>query len=264
MADTQTVAATTASAHRGSAGLWARYRSTGDPDARRQLLENNLGLVHYCTNEMAMRLRDRAAFDELLGAATLGLVSAVEGFDPERGLAFSSYATPRIRGAILDELRRQEWRPRRTRARQTELARTRESLSQQLGRAPRPVEVAEAMGIDLPTFYSWSDRTAMQQVPLDAPADRDGARHSLEETLGDPEPTDLFEHLDSADRLLMLREALASLPERERLVLSLSYYENVNLKQIGELLHITESRVSQIRTRALKRLRERIGAREDL
>jgi RNA polymerase sigma factor for flagellar operon FliA len=246
--------------------LWQRYRSLGDPEARRQLLDHYLGLVHHTAREMTRRVPADLELDDLVSAGTLGLVQALEGFDPSRGLAFSTYAMPRIRGAMLDELRGRDWMPRSVRTHARQLAQARAQLRQRLGRAPEPREVARTLGVDLATYWRWADeadgrtmvtlnRTAAPGTPEEAP---------LVDTIPDGNGDEPGEALTRAEALSQLREAFAALPHKDRLVLTLYYYEELTLRQIGDVLHITESRVSQIRTRALQRLREqvhRVGGR---
>ncbi|HVP14711.1 MAG TPA: FliA/WhiG family RNA polymerase sigma factor [Terriglobales bacterium] len=237
--------------------LWARYRGEGDPGARSELLDRYIGLVHHTARELAKRVSRGIELDELISAGTVGLVQALEGFDPARGAAFSSNAMPRIRGAMLDELRAQDWMPRAARSRQRQIAAARDELRQRLGRAPRDAEVAESMGVDLRTFWRWAEQSEGRVVlALDAPA----AAHeygpaSLAESIADVESPAPGDELSREETLDALHDAFAALPEKDRLVLSLYYYERLNLREIGEVLHVGESRVSQIRTRALRRLR---------
>ncbi len=244
--------------------LWARYRAGGDVDARARLLDGYLGLVHHAARELLKTVSQQLELDELVSAGTLGLVHAIEGFDPGRGLAFSTYAVPRIRGAMLDELRSRDWIPRSIRTRRRLLARTRAALQQQLGRAPEPHEMAVALGIDLPTYWRWSGETDPRvMLALHHAATHEGEEHALEETIPDPASLEPHEALTHAETLAELRDAFTELPQRERLVLTLYYYEELSLRQIGEVLHVTESRVSQIRQRALARLRRQVELQED-
>jgi len=239
--------------------LWLRYANHRDPEARHQLLDRYLGLVHHCARDMAGRVGHAVEFDDLVGAGTLGLVQALEGFDLSRGLAFSTYAMRRIRGAILDELRARDWRPRSVRAKGRQLAAVVSALEVRFGRAPVPEEVARAMGIDLLAYYRMKeDVEGGVMVSLAGTVARGGDDAlRLEETLADPDGPDAVELVGKQETLERLRAAIAKLPPRERTVLSLYYYEELNLKQIAEVLHVTESRISQIRTQALRRLRER-------
>jgi RNA polymerase sigma factor FliA len=244
--------------------LWARYRSSGDQAARAQLLDRYLGLVHHVAREIGART-PAVEVDELVSAGTIGLVRALDSFDLSRGLAFSTYAVRRIRGAILDDLRSRDWTPRSVRAKSRKLLAITAALQGKLGRAPEPREIAAALDIDLETFWQW--RAAVDgnvMVSFDGAA-MPGHRSALtlEETINDPDAPLPGQALARSEEAQGLRQAIALLPEKERTVLSLYYYEELNLRQIAEILHVTESRISQIRTQALRRLRVRLAARGD-
>src|SRR5579862_1285866 len=167
--------------------LWTRYRATGDADAREQLLEKYLGLVHHAAREIATRT-PALELGDLLGAGTLGLMRAMETFDLSRGLAFSTYAMTRIRGAILDDLRSRDWTPRSVRSKARQINAAVAKLEVQLGRAPEPREVASALSISLPTYWEWQHAIGSSVFVSihDTPASAgDGA--TLEETLDDPD-----------------------------------------------------------------------------
>jgi RNA polymerase sigma factor for flagellar operon FliA len=239
--------------------LWERWAAHADPAARRELLDRYLGLVHHCAHEMGHRVGHAVEVEDLVGAGTLGLVQALEGYDHTRGYAFSTYAMRRIRGAILDELRSRDWRPRGVRAKGRQLAAVVAALETRFGRAPEPREVAAAMGIDVEAYHRLkADADGGTVVSLTDTVARGGDDAlRLEETLADPAASGGAREVERNDAIRRLRQAIADLPPRERMVLGLYYYEELNLRQIAEVLHVTESRVSQIRAQALRRLRER-------
>ncbi len=199
--------------------LWDRYRQTGDPEARTQLLDRYLGLVHHGAHQLARRLSRDVEIDELIGAGTLGLVQALEGFDPDRGRAFGTYAMPRIRGAMLDELRAWDREPRSDSGQPLE-----EGRDESGDGAPR---AGRCHGAPMPSSSS----------------DAGGAVH------------DAVEGVDPAGPLDRLRGVFERLGGRDRLVLALDRYEELSPRQIGEILHCSESRISLIHARALRRLR---------
>jgi RNA polymerase sigma factor for flagellar operon FliA len=235
--------------------LWTNF-AAGDLDARTTLLTDNLSLVYHVARQLARRLAADTDIDELVSAGTLGLMSALDAFDPARGLAFSTFAVPRIRGAILDELRRQDHVPRSVRRKTRDLAQARETLMRQLGRRPEDSELAAQLDVDVHTIWRWqAEVEGAQQVPLDrAPSDREGALPSPGEFLSS-EAEGADEQLGKAQEVVLLRTAILGLKEQERTVLSLYYFEELKLHEIAEILGLTESRVSQIRSKALTRLR---------
>jgi len=244
--------------------LWQRYRDTADPDARRQLLELYIGLVHHVAREMSRRT-SAAELDDLVSAGTFGLIRALDSFDLSRGLAFSTYAVRRIRGAMLDDLRSQDWAPRavRVKARRLQVATT--ALQFRLGRSPRPEEVADQLDIGVSTYWRWRDETASRTVVSYEGESRSGfgGTTALQEVLEDLNASSPPEELSRQEDVKILRDAIARLPEKERTVMALYYYEELNQRQIAEIMHVTESRVSQIRSQALKRLRSRLAPTGD-
>jgi RNA polymerase sigma factor FliA len=255
------VNAVTATTRNGTmpAELWQRYRNTADPGARRQLLELYIGLVHHVAREMSRRTQ-AVELDDLISAGTFGLIRALDSFDLSRGLAFSTYAVRRIRGAILDDLRSQDWAPRavRVKARRLQVATT--ALERRLGRPPRPEEIAAQLDIDVSTYWRWRDDTGSRTlVSYDGESDRQTGAIALQELIEDPNASSPSVALGRQDDIKLLRDAIARLPEKERTVMALYYYEELNQRQIAEIMHVTESRVSQIRTQALKRLRSRLS-----
>jgi RNA polymerase sigma factor for flagellar operon FliA len=237
--------------------LWVRYRTSGDPDARARLLDQYLGLVHHVARDVAGRVPQAVELDDLVSAGTLGLVRALEAFDETRGLEFSTYATPCIRGAILDDLRERDWAPRSVREKRRRVAAAVAEVEQRRGRAAREPEVAKALGIDLPTFWRW--RRDIDSATLEAfdQPEEEGSHDALArgDILAGRDALGADHDLAQAEQLAAVREALGALPEKERVVLSLYYYEELTLRQIGEVLHLGESRISQIRSAALQHLR---------
>jgi RNA polymerase sigma factor for flagellar operon FliA len=242
-----------------TAALWRDYVARRDPATRAMLLEQYLGLVHHAAREIVPRAPAQLDLEDLISAGTVGLVQALEGFDPARGLAFSSFAVPRIRGAIIDELRSWDWVPRSVRdwTRQIEETHTREA--RRLGREPTETEMAEAIGVNAITYRRHASRSARPVlVALDAASTRGPAEPpTLAEMIPDPSTPDPLQTIVESETLGKLLEAFRSLSQRDQLVLQLSFYEKLTLREISEILHITQSRVCQIRTRALSRLVER-------
>jgi RNA polymerase sigma factor for flagellar operon FliA len=197
--------------------------------------------------------------DELVSAGTLGLIEAAANFDASRGLSFATFATPRIRGAILDELRRLDHVPRSIRRRSRALTSASDALTSELGTLPDATQLAERLGVDRVTVWRWtSEGEGAHMISLNSAWNGADDSETPEETT--PAATfDIDEALTREQEVTALREAILALGARERTVLALYYYEEMRLNQIAELLGVTESRVSQIRSRALSHLREHLA-----
>jgi RNA polymerase sigma factor for flagellar operon FliA len=248
------------------AELWGVYRRTRDRGLRDQLVERHLVLVKYAAARVASRLPSHILIDDLYSAGLLGFLRAVDDFDPDRGVEFGAYASQRIRGAIFDELRRLDWVPRGVRRRAREAERAIERLSQRLDRAPTDEEVAGELGIDVED-YQRSLGEGVSLLSLDAVASRDGDGNSVLDTVEDTENADPFRALMTKERRAILGRLIDDLPQRERQVLALYYFEELTMAEVGRVLGVTESRVSQLHSSAVLRLRtavrrHRLGARE--
>ena len=242
-----------------SRSLWAAT-AAGDNSARDALLLENLNLVHHVARQLSRSLAVDADFDELVSAGTIGLMTAVGSFDARRGLAFSTFAVPRIRGAILDELRRQDHVPRSVRRKARDISRTRESLMRRLGRKPEDSEMAHQLGTDVPTFWRWqSEVEGSVHLSLTATASDDGSTVPTRVEFLSTQEEAVDERLSREDEVGLLREAILRLNDQERTVLSLYYFEELKSADIADVLDISESRVSQIRSKALGRLRAELA-----
>jgi RNA polymerase sigma factor for flagellar operon FliA len=241
--------------------LWTRY-ALGDSAARDALLAEHLNLVHHVARQLARTLAARADFDELVSAGTIGLMDALEHFDASRGLAFSTFAVPRIRGSILDELRRLDHVPRSIRRKTRDIGGAREALTSSLGRTPDDRELAGRLGVDLTTLWRWqSDVEGAVHLPIDrASGEREEPAPSPLETLADASSEAIEDRITRSQEVAVLRDAILRLKDQERIVLSLYYFEELKLHEIATILELTESRVSQIRTKALLRLRTDMSA----
>jgi len=233
------------------------YHRPTDATTREQLIAEHLGLVHHVARQLSRSLSLDADFDELVSSGTMGLMNALTSFDPGRGLAFSTFAAPRIRGAILDELRRQDHVPRSVRRKTRDLAAARKTLVRKLDREPGDREVADHLGIDMNTYWRWQSETeSVVQVSLDRPMmDGDVRTSSPADIISDNNERGIEELLNLEQEVDHLRAAIMQLKDQERLVLSLYYYEELKLHEIATILELTESRVSQIRSKAISKLR---------
>jgi RNA polymerase sigma factor for flagellar operon FliA len=220
-------------------------------------------LVKYVAGRMGAGLPAHVDEADLISYGLVGLINAIERFDLGREIRFETYAVTRIKGAILDELRALDWVPRSVRARAREIERAHAKLEARLQRVPTDEEIAEEIGISPEEFrkaliaIANSSITALDE--LWAVSDASGDSISLLDTLPDANAPDPEKALDLNDLKDRIADAIARLPEREKLVIALYYYENLTLREIGEVLGVTESRVSQLHTKAVLRLRSRLA-----
>jgi RNA polymerase sigma factor for flagellar operon FliA len=225
------------------------------------LLNNYLSLVKNVAGRMAAGFPKSVELNDLINTGVIGLVEAFNNFDPERGVKFETFAVPRIRGAILDELRALDWVPRSTRAKARNIDRAVTRLENQLGRGPSNDEIAETLDISMSDLYSAKkDVCYSSLLSLDEMICREDDNRQVPriETVENQNTVDVLEDMELSELKSHMMYSISSLTEQERLVVSLYYYEELTLKEIGEIMLISESRVSQIHTRAVTRLRSLI------
>lgn len=232
--------------------LWRAYRRTRDPGLRDQLLERHLGVVRTVAAWVAGRLPAHLARDDLYAAGLVGFLAALEDYDPELGVDFPAYAARRVRGAIFDELRRLDWVPRGVRRRLREAERAMDRLARRLGREPTDEEVAAELGLPLTAYHDLLGQ-GVTLVSLDSAAGEEAEPWG--ERLEDPTAPDPLLTAAADERRRVLATLVERLPERERLVLALYYVEELTMREVGEVLGVTESRVSQLHASAILRLR---------
>ncbi len=240
--------------------LWRELRSTGDVVARDRLVERHIGVVKSAAAWVAGRLPSHLRLDDLYAAGMLGFLDALEDFDPDRGVPFSSYAVPRIRGAIFDELRRLDVVPRRVRRRLRQAQHAVETLSQRLDREPDDTEIAAELGLDLAAYHHLLEE-GVTLLSLENAGSADDDRLSPLDTLSDTTTPDPGSTLDARELRRVLTQCIDTLPDRERQVLALYYYEELTMQEAGQVLGVTESRVSQIHSSAIIRLRAALRRR---
>lgn len=244
-------------------GLVKRYKQDTkgvDGKLRDQLIMDYAPLIRFVAQRIAARLPSNIDIDDLISAGVIGLMDAIEKYDPSRDNKFKTYAEFRIRGAILDELRSQDWVPRSVRDKAKKIEKTYAELEQKFGRAVTDEELSSALGIELEEYYDMVSKvkavTLLSIDELSGPNQQD--RKSLLECLENVSSKNPFTQLKSKGIRDLLVKHIDELPEKQKLVLSLYYYEDLNLKEIGKILEVTESRVSQLHTQAVEKLRSKL------
>ncbi|MFC1513343.1 FliA/WhiG family RNA polymerase sigma factor [Thermodesulfobacteriota bacterium] len=232
-----------------------------DPANRRDLILTYTPLIKYIAARLATRLPSHVALDDLISCGTIGLIDAIEKFNPDKKVQFKTYAEFRIKGAMLDELRSLDWVPRSVRRKVTDLERTYSELEKKLGRAATDEETAAALNLSLDGFYKLLDETkTVSFMDIDLlrnknPMPEDSG--SIAETFA-ADGTDPFAALNIAEIREVVSNAISDLPEKEKLTVSLYYFEELTMKEIGEVLGYTESRISQMHSKAMLRLRAKL------
>ncbi|ABZ84807.1 RNA polymerase sigma factor, flia/whig family [Heliomicrobium modesticaldum Ice1] len=243
--------------------LWASYKDHKDPAAREELILIYAPLVKFVAGRLAISLPPNVEREDLISYGVFGLMDAIEKFDLARGLKFETYAIARIRGSMLDGLRAMDWVPVSVRQKTRELEKTYATLSQRLGREATDEEVAQALGLTLNEFAKLlQDVQATTIMSLDeywlTDSDK-GDPVRLIDSLADEQVEEPTAALEFEETRLLLAQAIDKLPEKERTVIALYYYEGLTLKEIGAVIGVSESRISQLHTKAILRLRGQLA-----
>ncbi len=235
--------------------LWEIYKKTKDINLRNVLIERYLSLVRYISERVLQNLPKSIELDDLMSAGLFGLMDAIEGFDLDRGIKFKTYCTTRIRGAILDELRAQDWVPRLVRLKAHKVEKALKELEASLGREPTAWELAEKLGVGIEevdevladaspkTIFSLSDKWE------DGDDEKEMEKVDIIEDKKTPDPLNLLHQKD------VLELITRHLTRKERLILVMYYYEGLTMREIGDILELTESRVCQIHSNIMQRLK---------
>jgi RNA polymerase sigma factor for flagellar operon FliA len=229
------------------------------PAEREQIIVDSLPLIKHVAHRVAMRLPASIELRDLINAGVLGLLDAVDKFEPERGVKFKTYAEVRIRGAILDSLRDLDWAPRSLRKKSKDIERAYAELGQKLGRPATDEEVCEVLGENIEDFHTLLDQLHGLTIgSLESASAESDEGESILNYYPDDGANDPHLRFETKELTGVLAQAIDTLPERERLVLSLYYFEEFTMKEIGTLLGVNESRVSQLHTKATLRLRTKL------
>jgi RNA polymerase sigma factor for flagellar operon FliA len=234
-----------------------------DPAWQEQMVLQYAPLIKYIASRLALRLPSHISQDDLVSSGIIGLMDAIQKFDPSKNINFKTYAEFRIKGAMLDELRSLDWTPRSVRKKSHLVENAYAQLQKSLGRPAEAEEVAQLLGLDLEEFHQLLDETkAVSLVALEGRKIGGGplglAESDLPEILPDKTVRDSFLEVHFAELQEVMVQAIESLPDKEKLLISLYYYEELTMKEIGEIMGYTESRISQLHTQAVYRLRHKL------
>jgi RNA polymerase sigma factor for flagellar operon FliA len=241
--------------------LWKSYRKTHDASIRNRLIKQYLPLVKYVAGKLAVGMPQNVEFDDLVSYGVIGLFDAIEKFDPGKHVKFKTYAVTRVRGAIFDQLRQLDWVPRSIRQKTRELEDAVRRLEAQLGRAATDQEIAKELGVNEKEFeriilkISGTTVLSLNDVWY---AGEENDRMSIGDSIESPQSRNPDSIVEKQEVKRVIIEAINELPDKEKKVLVLYYYEDLTLKEIGAVLGVTESRISQLHTKAIMRLRGRL------
>lgn len=242
--------------------LWHNYKDTGSRKYREKIILCYVHLVKYVVGRLVISLPSSISNDDLMGYGVEGLIEAVDRFDINRGLKFETYAITRIRGAIIDNLRSQDWVPRGVRKRTKKLQEAAAKLEEQLGRQPTETELAEELGVPRTKLQQLISESSNLLLSLDESRQGDAGQQgnvSLIDTIEDKDSPDPQSEYEAVELKNNLSKAIATLPEREKMVIALYYHENMTLKEIGQVINVSESRVCQLHAQAVMRLRGKLS-----
>jgi RNA polymerase sigma factor for flagellar operon FliA len=241
--------------------LWRQYKKTKDPKIREHFVTQYAPLVKYVAGKIAIGMPQNVDFDDLVGYGVFGLLDAIEKFDPNKDIKFKTYAVTRIRGAIFDELRSIDWVPRSVRQKAKELERIVGRLETRLGRSASDEEIAQELGINVKELHSLilkiSGASILSLSDVWYVGD-ESDKISVMESIESPKSLNPDVIVEREEIKNTIVQAIRELPDKEKKVLILYYYEDLTLKEIGEVLQVTESRISQLHTKAILRLRSKL------
>jgi RNA polymerase sigma factor for flagellar operon FliA len=241
--------------------LWKRYKETRDPEIRDRMVRQYAPLVKYVAGKVAVGMPQNVEFDDLVGYGVFGLFDAIEKFDPDKHVKFKTYAVTRIRGAIFDELRAIDWVPRSVRQKSREIEDAIRRLEASLGRAASDAEIAKEMNMTDKEFEKTMLRvsgTSILSLNDVWYTGEDNDKVSIADSIESPDNFNPDNIVEKEEVKRVIIQSIQELPEKEKTVLVLYYYEDLTLKEIGKVLEVTESRVSQLHTKAIMRLRAKL------
>lgn len=241
--------------------LWQQYQSTRDMRIRDHLVEQYAPLVKYVAGKVAANLPSSVEYDDLVGYGVFGLFDAIDKFDPDKHVKFKTYAVTRIRGAMYDHLREMDWVPRSVRQKAKEIEQAVMILEARLGRPASDAEIASSMNLREDEFshlMSKISSTAILSLNDIWNSGTDSEKMCIGESIESPRSLNPDSSVEKEEIRRVIKQAITELPEKEKKVLVLYYYENLTLREIGQILDVTESRISQLHTKAVIRLRAKL------
>ncbi len=235
--------------------VWQTYKKTKDENLRNILIEKYMPLVKYISERLLLTLPKSIERDDLISAGVFGLIDAIDGYDLERGIKFKTYCTTRIRGSILDELRSQDWVPRLVRLKAHQINKTLKTLEKQHGREPTNYEMSKALGISMDDYGDMLEESSPKiMYSLSDKCDENNSEESIEKAdmIEDRNSINPVENLNQKDILLAVTNSLS---RKEKLIIIMYYYEGLTMREIGNILSLTESRVCQIHSNIMSKLK---------
>ena len=243
--------------------LWSEYQKKPTQEIREQLILAYAQLVKLVAGRLSMYLGHNVEYDDLVSYGIFGLIDAIDKFDMDKNVKFETYASLRIRGAILDQIRKMDWIPRTVRQRQRRIDEAIKQIEMRTGRVATDEEIAMELGVSEDELVNWQSQLKVTNMVSLSEFEEQGQEPTIEATsknrFAQPE-----EVVEAEELKIVLAEALELLTEKERRVIELYYYEDLTLKEISLVLEVSESRVSQLHTKALLKMRKRMGPYMDI
>lgn len=241
--------------------LWEKYNETKSPELREKIIVEYAPLVKLVAGRLSMYLGYNVEYDDLVGYGIFGLIDAIDKFDYDKAVKFETYASLRIRGAILDQIRKMDWIPRTLRQKQKKIDNAVKEIEAEMGKTASDAQIAERIGISEEELLSWQSQMKVTNlVSLNEYMDNGNGKEN--QTIDIPDDSRYAQPevvLEENELKKMLMESLDLLTEKERKVIILYYYEELTLKEISEILEVSESRISQLHTRALQKMKQKLG-----
>lgn len=247
--------------------LWVEYKKAREPKLREYFIKKYAPLVKYVAGKVAVGMPHNVEFDDLVSYGTFGLLDAIEKYDPTKEVKFKTYAMTRVRGGIFDELRNVDWIPRSIRQKAKQVEKIILELENRMGRTAEDEEIAHELDIDIDEFHDLMSKisgTSLISLNDVWHGNDENEEMVFVDTLESPEALNPDTIVEREEIKNMIVECIKKLPDREKKVIVLYYYEDLTLKEIGEVLEVTESRVSQLHTKAIMRLRGRLSQMKSL